>query len=70
MMAAMAGRSGTDSLGGLGGLAGDLLGVKSSGALFVGILGSETVQDALIDQFHMKKVYHDSKIEDAQKRPL
>jgi capsule polysaccharide export protein KpsE/RkpR len=64
MMAAMAGRAGTD---GLGGLAGDLLGVKSSGALFVGILGSQTVQDALIDAFHLKKVYHDSKIEDARK---
>ena len=64
MMAAMAGRAGTE---GLGGLAGDLLGVKSSGALFVGILGSQTVQDALIDAFHLKKVYHDSKIEDARK---
>ena len=33
----------------------------------MGILGSETVQDALIDEFHLKKVYHDSKIEDARK---
>ena len=64
MMAALAGRAGTD---GLGGLAGDLLGVKSSGALFVGILGSQTVQDELIDEFYLKKVYHDSKIEDARK---
>jgi uncharacterized protein involved in exopolysaccharide biosynthesis len=64
MVAALAGRAGTD---GLGGLAGDLLGVKSSGALFVGILGSQTVQDGLIDQFHLKQVYHDSKIEDARK---
>ena len=64
MMAAFAGRAGAD---GIGGLAGDLLGVKSSGALFVGILGSQTVQDALIDEFHLKKVYHDSKIEDARK---
>jgi len=64
MMAAMAGRAGTDALGGL---AGDLLGVKSSGALFVGILGSETVRDGLIDEFHLKQVYHDSKIEDARK---
>lgn len=64
MMAALAGRTGTD---GLGGLAGDLLGVKSSGALFVGILSSQTVQDGLIEEFHLKKVYHDSKIEDARK---
>jgi len=65
MMAALAGRAG--AAGGIGGLASDLLGVKSSGALFVGILGSQTVQDALIDEFHLKQVYHDSKIEDARK---
>ena len=64
MLAAMAGRTGN---AGLGGLAGDLLGVKSSGALFVGILGSETVQDRLIDEFQLMKVYHDRKIEDARK---
>jgi len=63
LLAAMAGRSST---GGLGGLAGDLLGVKSSGALFVGILGSETVQDRLIEKFQLKKVYRTSKIEDAR----
>jgi uncharacterized protein involved in exopolysaccharide biosynthesis len=65
MMAALAGRAG--AAGGMGGLASDLLGVKSSGALFVGILGSETVQDELIGEFHLKQVYHDSKIEDARK---
>jgi len=66
LLAAMAGHSGV-GMGGLGGLAGDLLGVKSSGALFVGILNSESVQDALITQFQLKKVYGDSKIEDARK---
>ena len=65
MMAALAGRAG--AAGGIGGLASDLLGVKSSGALFVGILGSQTVQDGLIDEFRLQKVYHDSKIEDARK---
>jgi len=64
MLAAMAGHNGA---AGLGGFAGDLLGVKSSGALFVGILGSESVQDRLIDEFHLMKIYHDSKIEDARK---
>jgi len=64
MLAAMAGRSGG---GGLASFAGDLLGVKSSGELFMGILGSQTVQDRLIDQFHLKKAYGDSKIEDARK---
>jgi len=40
--------------------------VKSSGALFVGILSSQTVQDRLIDEFHLMKVYHSSKVEDAR----
>ena len=48
-------------------MAGDLLGVKSSGALFVGVVGSQTVQDRLIEEFNLKSVYGDSKIEDARK---
>lgn len=42
---------------GLGGLAGDVLGLKSSGALFVGILRSRTAQDDLIQKFDLRKVY-------------
>ena len=49
------GVSGKAGLSGLGGLASDLMGVKSSGALFVGIIGSETVQDHLIEQFNLRK---------------
>ena len=64
LLAAMSGRAGA---GGLGGIASDLLGVKSSGALFVGILRSEAVQDGLIEKFQLKKEYRDSKIEDARK---
>jgi len=64
MLAALAGRNGSM---GLSNMAGDFLGIKSSGALFIGILNSETVEDRLIDQFNLKKVYHDSKIEDARK---
>ena len=62
MLAAMAGHA-----GGLEGIAGDLLGVKNSGALFVGILHSESVEDAVIHKFDLQKVYGDSKIEDARK---
>ncbi len=62
LLAAMAGRAGA----GVTGLAGDLLGFKSSGALFVGMLKSETVQDALVDKFQLRKVYRHSKIEDAR----
>ena len=64
LLAAMAGRNGA---GGLAGLAGDVLGIKSSGALFVGIVNSQTVQDALINRFQLMKEYHDTKIEDARK---
>jgi uncharacterized protein involved in exopolysaccharide biosynthesis len=53
MMAAMATKTGGD----LGTIAGDLLGLKSSGALFIGILRSETSQDRLIQQFDLRKVY-------------
>jgi len=53
LMAALSAQTGN----GLSGLAGDLLGLKSSGALFVGILRSRTVEDQLIDQFDLKKVY-------------
>ena len=53
MMAAMASKVG----GGLGSVAGDVLGLKSSGALFVGMLRSETAQDHVIQQFDLQKVY-------------
>lgn len=53
MMAGMAAKAG----GGLGAVAGDLLGIKSSGALFIGVLRSETAQDRLVEKFHLRKVY-------------
>jgi uncharacterized protein involved in exopolysaccharide biosynthesis len=52
--------------GALSGIAGDLLGAKNSGALFVGVLNSRTVADRLIDEFDLLHVYHDSKMEDAR----
>jgi uncharacterized protein involved in exopolysaccharide biosynthesis len=63
MLAALTGHGSNNALGAL---AGDLLGTKSTGALFVGVLGSQTVQDHLVDQFQLMKLYHDSKIEDAR----
>jgi uncharacterized protein involved in exopolysaccharide biosynthesis len=47
----------TAGQGGVGALAGDLLGIKSTGALFVGVLGSRTVQDRIIQRFDLKKEY-------------
>jgi len=43
--------------GSLGSLAGDLLGMKTTGALFVGVLRSWTVEDAIVNQFDLRKVY-------------
>jgi capsule polysaccharide export protein KpsE/RkpR len=64
MLAALSTKS---SAGGLAPLAGDLLGVKSSGALFVGILRSATIEDRLIDRFNLCKVYKVRYPEDARK---
>ena len=44
--------------GGLASIASDLLGMKSTGALFIGVLQSRSVQDRIVDQFDLKRVYH------------
>jgi len=53
--------------GGLGGIATDMLALKSTSDSFVGILASRTVQDKLIQQFDLKKLYGDRRMEDARK---
>jgi uncharacterized protein involved in exopolysaccharide biosynthesis len=53
--------------GGLGGIASDFLGLKSTSDVFVGVLGSRTVQDKLIQQFNLKKLYGDRRMEDARR---
>ena len=63
MLAAMSSRAGAN----FGGLAGDLLGVKNSGDLFLDILRSRTVEDRLIERFDLRKVYGDKYWEDARK---
>lgn len=70
MLAAMAGKVGGNSGASgvnLGGLAGDLLGMKNSGDLFLDILRSRTVDDRLIQRFDLRKVYSDRYWEDARK---
>ena len=62
MMAAMASKVG----GGLGSVAGDLLGMKSSGALFIGVLRSQTSQERLIQEFRLQKVYGKKLVTDAR----
>jgi capsule polysaccharide export protein KpsE/RkpR len=62
MAATMAGKMS----GGLAGLAGSVLGLKSSGDLFLGILGSRTVQDDLIAKFDLRRVYGKALWQDAR----
>jgi uncharacterized protein involved in exopolysaccharide biosynthesis len=62
MMAAMAAKAG----GGLGTVAGDLPGFKSSGALFIGVLRSQTSQEHLIDQFDLRRIYGKRLVIDAR----
>ncbi|HXW14788.1 MAG TPA: GNVR domain-containing protein [Terriglobia bacterium] len=52
---------------GMGGMASELLGLKSTADLLVGILNSRTVEDRLIQKFDLRKVYWDRRIEDARK---
>lgn len=63
-LAALSSQAG--STGALGGLAGEMLAGKNSGALFVGILASRTVEDRLIEQFDLRRLYHAGEMEDAR----
>jgi capsule polysaccharide export protein KpsE/RkpR len=50
------------------GMASDMIGIKSTGAIFVKVLGSRTLQDLLIDRFQLKQKYHMTYMEDTRKR--
>jgi len=63
MLGALAAKAGD----GIGTIATDLLGMRTSGATLVGILGSRTVQDDLINKYDLRKVYSKSKYESARK---
>jgi uncharacterized protein involved in exopolysaccharide biosynthesis len=68
MMAAMATKSSGTSGGNLAGVASDLLGLKNTGALFIGVLKSETSQDSIIQQFDLQKVYRIRLLSDTRKK--
>jgi capsule polysaccharide export protein KpsE/RkpR len=53
---------------GLIGMAGDLMGAKSNGAVFAKVLESRTVQDHLIQRFDLRNKYGVDYWEDARKR--
>jgi len=46
---------------------GDLLGTRTAGATVVGILNSRTIQDDLINQFDLRRVYGKKRYEDTRK---
>lgn len=52
--------------GGLGGLAGGFLGLKSPADLWVGILKSQTVHDAIVHRFDLMNAFKVTTIEDAR----
>src|ERR1700730_6651780 len=62
MMVGLASKSGS----GLGSMASDLLATKSTGALFIGVLRSETSEDRLVQQFDLRKVYGERFVVDAR----
>jgi capsule polysaccharide export protein KpsE/RkpR len=53
---------------GLIGMAGDMMGMKSTSAVFAKVLESRTVQDHLIERFDLRKKYGASYWEDARKK--
>ena len=68
-LAAMLATAGEDRAGSLvGGIVSDAVGLKSSGALYAGILRSNTVQDAVIDRFDLRRVYNVRYQKDARER--
>jgi uncharacterized protein involved in exopolysaccharide biosynthesis len=69
-LAAQVGAGGNGSGGGGGGglssMAGDLLGLKNSGALFIGVLRSQTAQERIVREFGLQKVYRKKLVTDAR----
>jgi len=53
-------------MGSLAALAGKDLGLKTPNDLFIGILESRTVEDAIIRQYDLRKLYRDKKMSDAR----
>jgi capsule polysaccharide export protein KpsE/RkpR len=64
MLAAVAGKAAP----GLGAMAGNMLGAKSTGALFVELMHSRTVQDQVVDKLNLQKVYWMRYKQDARKQ--
>ncbi len=55
-------------IGLLSGLSGADLGLKNPSDVFIAMLKSRTVQDAIINQFDLRKVYREKRYQDARKK--
>jgi len=55
------------NLGPLASVAGKDLGIKSPNDMYIGLLKSETVEDALIKRFDLQKVYRDARFSDTRR---
>jgi uncharacterized protein involved in exopolysaccharide biosynthesis len=64
MLAALSGQGS----GGISALAGDLFGMKTTGALFISVIHSRTAEDNIVQQFNLKQVYSTRWEEGARKR--
>jgi len=62
------GAGGGGAGGGVMGLASQLLGLNTSGELFIGVIQSRTVEDRVIDKLGLMNVYWDRYLEDARKQ--
>lgn len=58
---------GGGGLGGFGGMAAGLLGIKSPGDIYVGMMNCDTILDRIIDRFNLMKVYKAKYLENARK---
>ena len=67
LLAGRAGGSSESGSSGLASMAGSFLGVSSTGALFVELIHSRTVEDHVIDRFDLQKIYGARYKQDARK---
>src|SRR5580704_14395227 len=65
---ALLGGSQNGGSGGLGSVATDVLGAKTTGAMFIAVMHSRTAEDGVIQRFDLKKVYWTRLQESARKR--
>jgi tyrosine-protein kinase Etk/Wzc len=56
------------NLGSVASLAGGGLGLKNPGDLQVALLKSRTVEDAMVNRFHLLELYHKKRLSDARKK--